>query len=83
MLHVEALPQANGIPDQGKAYAILYRSTNGVDGTSPNEVSGAVMKYATLKLPMPVFIGTGSADIDVSPDQQLALAKDACAAEAK
>lgn len=42
--------------------------------------AAAVMQYSTLKLKMPVFIGTGAADIDVSPDQQLALAHDACAA---
>ncbi len=36
--------------------------------------------YTTLKLPQPVFIGTGEEDRDVAPSTQLALVKDACAA---
>ncbi|GBQ92804.1 hypothetical protein AA23498_1554 [Acetobacter nitrogenifigens DSM 23921 = NBRC 105050] len=38
------------------------------------------MAYPTLKLAQPVFIGTGTADKDVSPASQLALVHDACAA---
>ncbi len=38
------------------------------------------LMYTTLKLPQPVFIGTGQADRDVPPASQLALVKDACAA---
>jgi pimeloyl-ACP methyl ester carboxylesterase len=39
-----------------------------------------VMGYRTLKIPRPVFIGTGAKDHDVPPGAQLALVKDACAA---
>ncbi len=38
------------------------------------------LMYSTLKLPQPVFIGTGQDDHDVAPSSQLALVKDACAA---
>jgi hypothetical protein len=36
--------------------------------------------YPTLKLQQPLFMGTGAIDVDVSTEQQIALAKDACAA---
>ena len=36
--------------------------------------------YPTLKLQQPLFMGTGDKDVDVSTEQQIALAKDACAA---
>jgi hypothetical protein len=36
--------------------------------------------YPTLKLEQPLFMGTGGADVDVSTEQQIALAKDACLA---
>jgi pimeloyl-ACP methyl ester carboxylesterase len=38
------------------------------------------LEYTTLKLPEPVFVGTGQEDHDVAPSSQLALVKDACAA---
>nr|WP_194300908.1 lipase family protein [Acetobacter oeni] len=38
------------------------------------------MKYPTLKLAQPLFVGTGSADRDVPPPLQLGLVKAACAA---
>jgi pimeloyl-ACP methyl ester carboxylesterase len=38
------------------------------------------LEYSTLKLPAPVFVGTGQEDHDVAPSSQLALVKDACAA---
>ncbi len=41
---------------------------------------GKSFAYATLKLPQPLFMGTGGADVDVSTEQQVALARDACAA---
>ncbi len=36
--------------------------------------------YATLKIPQPVFLGTGGKDHDVPPGMQLRLGADACAA---
>jgi hypothetical protein len=36
--------------------------------------------YPTLKLAQPIFIGTGTEDKDVSPEDQLSLVKDACEA---
>ena len=38
------------------------------------------LEYTTLKLPEPVFVGTGQEDHDVAPSSQLALVKDSCAA---
>ncbi|HJS84260.1 MAG TPA: lipase family protein [Acetobacteraceae bacterium] len=38
------------------------------------------LMYTTLKLPEPVFIGTGQDDHDVPPASQLALVKESCAA---
>jgi pimeloyl-ACP methyl ester carboxylesterase len=38
------------------------------------------LTYATLKLKGPIFMGAGTADKDVSPTGQMALAADACAA---
>ena len=40
----------------------------------------ASFAYPTLKLAQPLFMGTGAVDVDVSTEQQIALAKDACAA---
>ncbi|HEX4365214.1 MAG TPA: lipase family protein [Rhodopila sp.] len=37
------------------------------------------MEYATLKLPQPLFVGTGAYDHDVPPARQLALVRNACA----
>lgn len=34
--------------------------------------------YPTLKLPMPIFMGAGTADKDVAPSGQLQLAREAC-----
>jgi pimeloyl-ACP methyl ester carboxylesterase len=41
---------------------------------------GPYFAYATLKLPQPLFVGTGAEDHDVAPGRQLALVRDACAA---
>jgi pimeloyl-ACP methyl ester carboxylesterase len=38
------------------------------------------LTYTTLKLPQPLFVGTGEMDHDVAPPGQLALVRDACAA---
>ena len=38
------------------------------------------MEYTTVKLPQPIFVGTGAMDQDVRPDSQLALVQTACAA---
>ena len=38
------------------------------------------LTYAKLKLPQPLFVGTGQEDHDVAPSEQLALVRDACAA---
>jgi pimeloyl-ACP methyl ester carboxylesterase len=38
------------------------------------------MEYATLKLPQPLFVGTGEYDRDVMPARQLMLVRNACAA---
>lgn len=38
------------------------------------------MKYPTMKLPQPLFMGTGELDRDVPPPLQLGLVKAACAA---
>ncbi|MBO1324550.1 alpha/beta hydrolase [Acetobacter sp. TBRC 12305] len=38
------------------------------------------MAYPTLKLNAPLFVGTGTADVDVAPQGQLLLVKDACQA---
>lgn len=38
------------------------------------------MMYPTLKLSQPLFVGTGTADVDVATAGQLALVHDACAA---
>ena len=41
----------------------------------------ALMAYPTLKTAVPIFMGTGSKDLDVLPPGQERLAKDAfCAA---
>ena len=40
----------------------------------------ALMGYPTLKIPTPVFMGTGGSDRDVPPGMQLSLAADACKA---
>ena len=39
-----------------------------------------LFRYSTLKVPVPVFIGSGDQDHDVAPAHQLALVRDACAA---
>jgi pimeloyl-ACP methyl ester carboxylesterase len=39
-----------------------------------------LLMYTTLRVPQPVFIGTGQDDHDVAASSQLALVKDACAA---
>lgn len=41
---------------------------------------GKTLLYPTYKLEQPLFMGTGSVDMDVSTEQQLELAADACAA---
>jgi hypothetical protein len=38
------------------------------------------LAYPTLKLSAPLFVGTGAADNDVRPENQLALVNEACAA---
>ena len=38
------------------------------------------LTYPTLKVRMPVFIGTGGKDVDAPTPTQLALVKDVCAA---
>lgn len=40
----------------------------------------ALMAYPHLKIPTPIFMGTGGKDHDVPPPMQLALGADACAA---
>jgi pimeloyl-ACP methyl ester carboxylesterase len=37
------------------------------------------MQYATVRLPQPLFVGTGADDHDVPPARQLALVRNACA----
>jgi pimeloyl-ACP methyl ester carboxylesterase len=37
------------------------------------------LQYATMHLPMPLFVGTGTQDRDVPPAGQLALVRNACA----
>jgi pimeloyl-ACP methyl ester carboxylesterase len=37
------------------------------------------MEYSTLRLPQPLFVGSGEQDHDVSPATQLALVRNACA----
>ncbi|MFL5288997.1 MAG: lipase family protein [Rhodopila sp.] len=37
------------------------------------------LQYATLRLPQPLFVGTGAQDHDVAPSRQLALVRNACA----
>lgn len=39
-----------------------------------------ILAYPTVRLPRPIFVGTGEADRDVPPSMQGALVKDACAA---
>jgi dienelactone hydrolase len=41
---------------------------------------GKSVAYPTLKLSQPLFMATGEKDVDVSAEQQIALAKDACKA---
>jgi pimeloyl-ACP methyl ester carboxylesterase len=41
----------------------------------------ASLRYTTVKLPEPLFVGTGEYDHDVMPARQLALVRNACAAE--
>jgi hypothetical protein len=36
------------------------------------------LQYATLRLPQPLFVGTGAQDHDVAPSRQLALVRNAC-----
>ncbi len=38
------------------------------------------MQYSTLRLPQPLFVGTGAQDHDVPPATQLSLVRNACAA---
>jgi predicted esterase len=40
----------------------------------------AEFEFPTVLLKQPVFIGTGTADVDVTPSMQEQLVKDACAA---
>ena len=41
---------------------------------------GKGVAYPTLKLSQPLFMATGEKDLDVSAEQQIALARDACRA---
>jgi pimeloyl-ACP methyl ester carboxylesterase len=47
--------------------------------TAVTAVALPSMEYSTLRLPQPVFIGTGEQDRDVPPAAQLALVRNACA----
>jgi pimeloyl-ACP methyl ester carboxylesterase len=47
-------------------------------GTAFNAAS-PMLRYSTVYLPQPLFVGTGSMDHDVPPARQLALAQNACA----
>jgi hypothetical protein len=38
-----------------------------------------MMQYTTMRLPQPLFVGTGEQDHDVPPATQLALVRNACA----
>jgi acetyl esterase/lipase len=39
-----------------------------------------LFKFSTVRLPVPIFIGSGDQDRDAAPSRQLALVRDACAA---
>jgi hypothetical protein len=39
----------------------------------------ADVQYPTVRLPQPLFVGTGEQDLDVAPASQLALVRNACA----
>jgi acetyl esterase/lipase len=58
-------------------------SANTLQPTATARLLGLVGKsilYPTLGLAQPLFMATGERDVDVSAEQQLALARDACAA---
>lgn len=55
---------------------------NSFEATLPQALAPALrsMAYPTLALKTPLFVGTGSKDIDVAPQGQLQLVADACKA---
>jgi pimeloyl-ACP methyl ester carboxylesterase len=82
---VPLLDQARGmcIGALEKAVVSAGLTRRGALKASSSRVFGPMipaLTYATLKLNAPLFMGTGTADKDVSPVGQLALARDACAA---
>ncbi|CAN5222161.1 lipase family protein [soil metagenome] len=68
-------PIAQAITSQALTYNKLYQNN---PAAATQRLYG-LMGYRTLKMPRPVFIGTGGKDHDVPPDSQKALVKDACA----
>lgn len=66
-----------------KSEALTYNKTFTRSPTKRLEKAFERMEYATLALPMPVFIGTGGKDKDAPVRMQQALVRDACKAGAR
>lgn len=67
---------ARGVMQGGWTFNRTYRA----DPAERMLPAYALMGYPTLKIPTPIFMGTGANDRDVPPGMQLSLAADACKA---
>ena len=67
---------ARGVMQEGWTFNRSYRA----DPAERMLPAYALMGYPTLKIPTPIFMGTGANDRDVPPGMQLSLAADACRA---
>ncbi|MFO1024226.1 MAG: lipase family protein [Acetobacteraceae bacterium] len=80
-----ALEDARGTCVSEMFRTVMASGLNTANGPTPAYRDAYVaalpaLRYPTLALKMPVFVGTGAEDHDVRPSAQLRLVRDACAA---